>query len=50
MDNDFVKLNYQLNSQDFNNIIVQHYLDTYLGFEEFFNKIQESIINLITDQ
>ncbi|CAK59410.1 unnamed protein product (macronuclear) [Paramecium tetraurelia] len=50
LDPDFVKLNQQLNSQDFTNIIVQHYLDTYLGFEEFFNNIQESIINLITSQ
>ncbi|CAD8116240.1 unnamed protein product [Paramecium sonneborni] len=50
LDDDLIKLNQQLNSQDFNNIVVQHYLDTYQGFEEFFNLIQVSTINLITKQ
>ncbi|CAK69082.1 unnamed protein product (macronuclear) [Paramecium tetraurelia] len=48
--NDFALLNSQINTQDFNNIIIQHYLDTYNGFEAFIAKIQDSLINLIQKQ
>ncbi|CAD8182256.1 unnamed protein product [Paramecium octaurelia] len=48
--NDFALLNSQINTQDFNNIIIQHYLDTYIGFEAFIARIQDCLINVIQEQ
>ncbi|CAD8207103.1 unnamed protein product [Paramecium pentaurelia] len=47
---DFVLLNQQINTQDFNNIIIQYQLDTYIGFEAFILRMQECIISVIEDQ
>ncbi|CAD8123973.1 unnamed protein product [Paramecium sonneborni] len=48
--NDLELLSKQINTQDFNNIIIQHYLDTYLGFEAFVAKMQQSLITMIENQ
>ncbi|CAD8106340.1 unnamed protein product [Paramecium primaurelia] len=48
--NNFTLLNYQINTQDFNNIIIQYYLDTYIGFEAFIDRMQHCLINVIEEQ
>ncbi|CAD8211970.1 unnamed protein product [Paramecium octaurelia] len=47
---DFALLNSQINTQDFNNIIIQYQLDTFIGFEAFIARMQECIIQVIHDQ
>ncbi|CAD8127347.1 unnamed protein product [Paramecium sonneborni] len=48
--NDYELLNNQINTQDFNNVVIQYYFDTYLGFEAFIAKMQQCLNSLIQNQ